>query len=150
MREARWYSALLKHQWNRWFVGFDSTRQQVLLESLGMQNFSLQALTGIAFGVSFTILISLAFWFFHGDVNKIDRTVRLYSRFCDKMSRNGVTREPWEGPEDFCYRCIREFPHLEKEIRSITQLYLSVRYRDHDDEMIVKNLQSEIGSLNLT
>ncbi len=144
LREARWYSALAKQQWNRWFVGFDSKRQQILLESLGMENVSIQAVAGIAFLVSVVVLVALAFWFFRRDVNEINKTVRLYAIFCEKMSKRGITREIWEGPEDFRARCVRKFPQLEPEIGKITRLYTSMRYQGKSDNEGLRALETTI------
>jgi len=56
-REARWYGAFAKIQWNRWFVGYDNTRQKALLEELGIDNINPAQLIGTAFFIGLLVLL---------------------------------------------------------------------------------------------
>ncbi len=147
LRETRWYSALAKQQWDRWFVGFDQNRQRLLLQSLGMEKFSLHTVAVTGFLVSLAVLVSIVIVFIRRDVNDVERSVRLYTQFCKKMARNGVTRENWEGPEDFCNKCVSEFPNLAGEIYRITRIYTSIRYYSNKEENRINQLEIEINSL---
>ena len=134
LREFRWYSGLVKQQWERWFVGFDFKRQRTLLTALGMHNFNLQTLAIFAFLSGLVILIGSAFLFYRNDRNRVDRVAKLYDQYCKKISGQGIERGLTEGPVDYYLRCIEKFPEMKSKLHHITQLYTTLRYGVQPDD----------------
>jgi hypothetical protein len=52
----------------------------------------------------------------------------LYERFCQKIARLGVHRDPWEGPSDFSMRAAHLLPEESERIREISNTYIALRY----------------------
>jgi transglutaminase-like putative cysteine protease len=154
LREFRWYSGLVKLQWERWFVGFDFTRQRALLNALGMQNFNLQTLAILAFLSGLFILVCSAFLFYRNDRNKVDKVARLYELYCKKLSGQGIERKVTEGPVDYYARCIEKFPELEGKLQHITHRYTALRYGVQSDRGVttaqLQELESEIKNLEFS
>ena len=154
LREFRWYSGLVKQQWERWFVGFDFKRQRTLLRTLGLHNFKLQTLAIFAFLSGLVILICSAFLFYRNDRNKADKVARLYGLYCKKLSGQGIERNATEGPVDYCVRCIEKFPELNSKLRHITHLYTALRYGVQPDRGVktaqLQKLESEIKNLEFS
>jgi hypothetical protein len=154
LREVRWYSGLVKQQWQRWFVGFDFKRQRSLLTALGMHNFNLQTLAILAFLSGLVILICSAFLFYRNDRNKVDKVARLYNLYCKKLSGQGIERKETEGPMDYCIRCMEQFPELRSKFHHITHLYTSLRYGAQPDHRVataqLQKLESDIKSLKFS
>ncbi len=128
IRESKWVSALVKQKWDRWFVGFDSKRQQILLKNLGLENLTLQSIAILAFLTALLILVCSAFLFFLKEKSKPDLIARLYADYCKKLAAQGITRSENEGPMDFYIRCKHKFPDQTSRLFIITQLYTSLRY----------------------
>ena len=128
--ELTWYKDLIKAKWNRWFVAFDSDRQKQLLQRLGLDRFNLQTLSSLAFLLALGILtiVSLALLRRESRVN--DPVQRIYTRFANKARKQGMPRMAHEGPRDFAHRLTQRFPHAEREIQGIADLYIRLRYAD--------------------
>ncbi len=153
-REARWYSGLVKLQWERWFVGFDFRRQRALLSNLGMQNFNMRSLAIFAFLSGLIILVGSAFLFYGNDKNKSDEVTRLYAKYCKKLSIHGIERKESEGPVDFYMWCKIALPDLQDKFHRITQLYTSIRYEQHtenrDRAALLQQLKTDIKNLKFS
>ena len=150
LRDARWYSAWAKQQWERWFVGFDHRRQQSLLRNIGLDGLASQSLASFAFLVGLGILVVLALWFHRRDRNTRDRAWKLYARLCDKLGRRGLPRHPSEGPRDYLRRCVTRFPEARESLEDIVDLYVGARYgAGGDSEQQLDRLERAIGNLSL-
>ena len=53
---------------------------------------------------------------------------RLYKKFCYKVSRADINRQPSEGPIDFADRIKQSYPEHSTEIDRITELYINLYY----------------------
>ena len=62
-----------------------------------------------------------------------DPVARVYARFCRKLERSGLPRQPAEGPRDFGLRAIHRFGHREDAICSIIDRYVALRYGKQSD-----------------
>jgi hypothetical protein len=109
-------------------MGFDADVQDVFLTSLGLTNrgpvpLLLQVLVVIA-----AVLVMYASWMRLRARPRADRIQMLYERFCHKLARVGVQRNPWEGPSDFAIRAAKLLPNESKRLRRITETYIGLRY----------------------
>ena len=59
---------------------------------------------------------------------RTDRIQELYKRFCQKLARIGLQRDPWEGPSDFATRAAESLPNESERVRQITKTYIALRY----------------------
>ena len=126
--EAGWIKDAIRAKWNRWFVTFDKSRQQQLLESLGLGNIDLRLVSVGAFLIALGLLTLISFALFRRDRKKIDPASRLYQQFCSKMAKLGVRRQANEGPRDFQRRAIQSLPHLADQITRVTDQVVAIRY----------------------
>jgi len=118
----------LNYQWDTRVMGFDADVQDVFLTSLGLTNrgpvpLLLQVLVVIA-----AVLFMYAGWMRLRARPRADRIQMLYERFCHKLARVGVQRDPWEGPSDFAIRAAKLLPNESKRLRRITETYIGLRY----------------------
>ena len=116
------------YQWDTRVLGFDADVQDVLLTSLGLTNrgpilLIMQVLIVIA-----AVLVIYVGWMQLRTRPRTDRIQALYERFCQKLARIGVGRDPWEGPSDFATRAAQSLPNESKDIRQVTETYIALRY----------------------
>ena len=118
----------LNYQWDTRVMGFDADVQDVLLTSLGLTNKGPLPLIMQVLVVIVAVLIIYAGWMQLRTRPRTDRIQALYERFCRKLTRIGVQRDPWEGPSDFATRAAQSLPNESERVRRITETYIALRY----------------------
>lgn len=99
--------------WYRWVLGLDRSRQQALLERLGLgwlREYGLAGLMVLAAGAALGLLMVLLRR--EPGSRAIPPLDRLYQRFCTLMARAGWPRHTREGPNDYGQRLVNEMPDL--------------------------------------
>jgi transglutaminase-like putative cysteine protease len=131
LRQARWYWDYTNMAWYRWVVDYGKERQERFLSSLGLDDISWSRLIKlIGMGVLLvTLVYALILW---RPKKSADPALALYLRFCRKLARAGIKREPHEGALDFAKRCNSRWPDLKKHIDEVTKSYLRTRYGKDD------------------
>jgi hypothetical protein len=72
--------------------------------------------------------------------------VRLaYARFCEKLRRKGLPRDPAEGPLDYARRIAAARPELAAQAAAITALYTALRYGAGAEERAVRRLEQQVA-----
>jgi transglutaminase-like putative cysteine protease len=132
------------HTWNDWVLGFDQERQQELLRKIGIGALDWRqlvvALLG-AVGGTFA-LVSLYILWPRGGIR--DPTQALYSRFCRKLARRGLARDPAEGPLAYAERVAAARPECAGEVRAITRAYTRLRYGGGNPERWLPRLKARV------
>ena len=150
LRETQWYSALVKQQWNKWFVRFDHSQQQSLLENMGLKQLGIKALAIHAFLIGLLILVGSAFLFYKSDKNKPDKVSTLYARYCKKLETAGLVRNSSEGPMDFYERCKLQIPDLQNTLYEITNDYTALRYGSRQIPDQLARFENQIRVLTIS
>lgn len=113
--------------WNNWVVNFSSTRQQRLLEALGLEHLGAYGLVlGLASGAAVLMLglhalLARRRW-------PTDPVERSYARLCQRLGRVGLARATGEGPRDYLERVMAARPDLAEALRVWLRLYLPLRF----------------------
>lgn len=132
-RQAR-YHWMLWHDafttaWDNWVVDYNWRRQEHMLQRLGWQDVHrlwLAAFLAALLPAAIFLLKTLS-----AASGRQDPTSALYAAFERKLARIGIARRTCEGPDDYAQRVIRARPDLEIAVRSVTELYVRIRYADH-------------------
>ncbi|WP_428606512.1 transglutaminase TgpA family protein [Sedimenticola sp.] len=114
--------------WHRWILGYSKDQQQRLMQWLGFGSLS-------AFKLALTMVLSIAalvpalmlLLHLRGRARP-DPVQGDYLKFCRRLARKGLERQPHEGPRDFARRVIRQRPDLQRSVSAIVQLYIALRY----------------------
>lgn len=137
----------LTYNWQSWIVGFDSDRQFELLGDwfggVSARKFAL-VLFGAGFLVFAPVIISLLLQRKTVQAKPWDR---LYLRFCARMSRMGVVREPGEPPAAFARRAMQQVPRLSARIDEVTRLYTELAYAQGPQSEQLQRLQHAVRSI---
>ncbi len=160
IQEARWFSALAKVQWNRWFVGYDHLRQQKLLDYMGLGNFDPVRLIGLAFLFAILVLTVIAIVFFFRERLPQAKHIKAYQEWCSKLATLGMEKLHHESSMDYCRRIVKLLPDHEPATSSgrstefiaefcvINQLYSDVQYSNKPDNAMAIELESRIKQFN--
>jgi transglutaminase-like putative cysteine protease len=127
--ELRLSLASLDYYWSVWVLGFDSSKQeQVLQKLLGEvtpEKLSLLMLLAIP-AISLTIAFSAGLFYFN---RSKDPLTSKYLQVCSLLAHNGVTRRKDEGPMDYKKRVELAIPSIASEFALCTQYYVALKYQ---------------------
>src|SRR5216684_3044856 len=135
------------NQWNQWVLGYNPDRQREMLTWLGVPQPSWQTMTVMLFWSVAGVLLLTALWLLRG-IRRDDPVQRAWSRFCDKLAREGLARARAEGPLDYARRIALALPACENAVRAIAALYVDQRYGPRPDARSIarlKHLVREFG-----
>jgi len=117
------------YTWNQWVLGYTPDRQRRLLSFVGFSEATWQTLAFLLMfcaGVAMLIGAVFALRDLHGA--REDPVKKIYGRFCRKLERQGLLRDPAEGPLVFAQRAAQQRPELAAAVDEITKLYVALRY----------------------
>ncbi len=117
------------YTWNQWVLGYTPDRQRRLLSYVGFSEATWQTLAFmLMFCAGFAVLIGAVFALRDLRGVREDAVKKIYGRFCRKLERRGLLRDPAEGPRVFAQRAAQQRPELATAVDEITSLYIALRY----------------------
>jgi hypothetical protein len=135
----------LNNDWNQWVLGYGQERQYDLLSRLGFEMTSWKELAaGLAAGVGALLLAFSGFMLWRLAPNGADPAAVIYQRFCRKLARIGIIRQPNEGPADFAKRTAMLRPDLASGAASIGKLYIKLRYAPHPNASALRQFGKRV------
>lgn len=148
-RRLKWFRDNLQLNWHYWVVGFNSSRQQTLLQKLGLsrlQNYQL----GVAAAVGAIVLGSLAFFLgMRQRGSRKDPVQQAYLRFRRKLEKSGLVIPPATGPQDVLKMAIAHNPQQAAEMQAIIQQYIALRYGRHPRRDMVAALRARVRKFRI-
>ena len=106
---------------------FNSLRQQSLLSPFGIEKADYSQLMLVLVAFSTLVLGLLAWWTLRTPSAPVDPLDAAYARLCRKLARNGVARQPNEGPLDFAQRALGAGVSA-PALRELLEHYARLRY----------------------
>lgn len=130
-RSARDRWDVVNQWWNQAVNGFDSLRQQGLLQPFGIRRAEVGDLAIVlAIGCSLLVAAALGWALFQRrEGDELDVWMRRLQR---KLARAGVARRAGEGPKHFLARAARALPDDRNALERLSEVYLWSRYA-HDE-----------------
>jgi transglutaminase-like putative cysteine protease len=130
-RHARQLWSHVDYNWQRWVINYDNKQQKRLLSNWGVD--TLKTMVYWLIGLASLIIAMLSAVLLYQRPKPKDKAVLIYQKFCQKLSRQGVSRNTGEGPKDFALRCNKLFPAYAKEIERISETFVHLRYQKATD-----------------
>jgi transglutaminase-like putative cysteine protease len=129
-RNLRLLADTLDATWQNWVLDFSAEDQFALLDRLGLAEFREYGLAVLmVLAVSLTLgVILLALM---RDPATLDPLDAQYARFCQRLARAGLPRQPTEGPSDFGRRVMARRPDLTSAVSRFLALYIPARFGPH-------------------
>jgi transglutaminase-like putative cysteine protease len=131
--------------WNQWVLGYTPERQRSLLAIAGLDDATWKKLTATLFVLAGIIVAMFAVVALRQLKTRVRDPVKIaYLRFCDKLRRKGLSRDPAEGPVDYARRVERQRPELSPAVEAITRLYVALRYGAESSAAVLMELQRRV------
>jgi protein-glutamine gamma-glutamyltransferase len=141
---ARLALETLSYEWDTRLLAFDADVQEVLLDSMGLANRGPFVLIIEILIVAIALLVIYFGWMQLRTRSRADRVKALYERFCRKVARLGVQRDPSEGPSDFSRRAALLLPDESERIRQISNTYIALRYAPEPAAIALDRFAKEV------
>lgn len=143
---GRLYWDFANLSWYRWVADYTTERQERLLESVGLKEFTGTWLVALLAAVLTLIMSAYGLWLWRSHTPR-DPVQASYLRLCRKLARAGIKRQPHEGALTFAARSARARPDLAESLESITALYIDLRYGNRAAEPAqIKQLRDRIAA----
>ena len=142
LKRSRQLWQSLDYNWQRWVINYNTLNQNQFLQSLGIFD-----IASLAQGLVVSLLLitlPLSWWLLSDKGRSVDKTLRLYLRFCSKLARAGIRIGNSEGAKDFAERAVTLRPDLAGQIKEITRLFIRLRYEAQADESDFQALKKAI------
>ena len=114
------------YQWQRWIINYDNKHQSRFLSTLGI--IDIKTLIYWMVAVIGLITVVLGWLLLHQKQKGVDRVLRIYNRYCNKLAKRGLVRGAGEGANDFAERVKSKLPKQAADIDRITGLFVKLRY----------------------
>lgn len=150
VRTLRYRWEALNNVWNQWVLGYDAEQQRRLLSKLGFGTDWRQLIASLTVIAGVALLV-ITFWVLRSRP-PADPALRLWRDFCRRMARQGMQRQPWEGPQDFAARIAATAPEFAAASGRVAAIYIRLRYgRAGDDDLVaMRAALREIPRVSLT
>ena len=135
---------IVNYRWAEWVLNYGPERQRFFLRQIGFENIDWKKLSFMMMGLVAALVLILACCLLKGPARRADPARRHYAVFCGKMAKTGLPRQSHEGPEAYARRLFIARQDLAPEIRAITDLYISIRYRSDPGQLAA--LKAAAGS----
>jgi protein-glutamine gamma-glutamyltransferase len=136
----------LSYEWDTRILAYDTDVQEVMLDSIGLANRGPSVLIIEILIVVIALLVIYFGWMQLRTRSRADRVKALYERFCQKVGRLGVRRNPWEGPSDFSTRAAQLLPTESERIRQISNTYIALRYASAGAGVVLDSFAKEVSA----
>lgn len=137
------------YTWNQWVLGYTPERQRRFLSRLGFSDATWQTLAILLLvGAGLSVLLGAALALRELRAARSDAVQAAYARFCRKLARRGLSRQPAEGPWNFAERAGQMRPDLATAIAEITGLYTALRYGPASANPTLQTLRARIRAFS--
>lgn len=147
MQQLNFLWDAVNNRWNQWVVGFNDEKQRDIMAWLGLEKVGSYALVVLLAVGSSLFLLFASLILMRPRQQKQSPVQRLYSRFCRKMAKRGLTRSANEGALDFAKRVAQQFPAIKSAVFAIAEDYYRVRYADQPTAECVARMKHNLKQL---
>lgn len=130
----------LQHNWNRYVLSYRERAQLRLLQRI--TDSKTEPLVLLTWYVMTLVVgaVMLGWWLGRRVGQAQDPYLQAWQIFQNKCARAGFKAEPTEGPQDYSERCMKFFPSHSREILTIRDAYIQLRYAKNPPSSIKREL----------
>ena len=154
LQKLRFNWEAVTNTWNQWVLNYSPDRQRETLERLGMKTPTWQDMViAMIIGAALVSLVVTG-WVLKNQRER-DPVQRAWERFCKRIAKAGLTREPSEGPLDFARRAAQHVRTMRPEsaapalMQRIAETYAALRYGPHADATGVRQFAQMVKGFSV-
>jgi transglutaminase-like putative cysteine protease len=134
----------ISNQWNKWVLGYSNRTQKGLFANFGIKTGTRAGMATAILLCTGSMLLLTGFYFlriFNKPPQKKDVVQHSYLKFCARLDRIGLSKNPAQGPLDYTEMVIAVRNDLNTSVRDIVNLYISLRYAGKENKDDLKRLK---------
>lgn len=149
LRDMRLSLDVVAAEWNQWVLGYNPRRQMDFLARAGMKTPDWQSMTvALITGTGILLLGFAATMLRRLHHTRRDPVQAAWLKFCDKLAKRGIPRQPHEGPRDYAARLARLRHDIAPTANAISALYIALRYGTLQQEEARRELKQRVAEFN--
>lgn len=114
--------------WNNLMLGFNATRQRMLLRPLGIDEASNEQLS-VAFGIGAGVALAFTLWLLLRERRGLrDPLDKAWRRFLNRLARAGIEKRSEEPALSFGQRAAEALPRQSEQLAALSRGYADCRY----------------------
>ncbi|MCW8932134.1 MAG: DUF3488 and transglutaminase-like domain-containing protein [Gammaproteobacteria bacterium] len=133
----------LKNNWNNWILGYDQTKQNLLLKLMGFTT-GWETLLFLLIGSITGLIIIFQIIHIYRNHQQKDIVYKNYSKFIEKLNYAGMSLQLSEGPEAIKQKAIKKFPKQKLNILNIIDNYIQIRYASKNKQSLILQFISDV------
>jgi len=133
----------IKHRWNSWILGYDQSKQNLLLKLMGFRA-DWQTLIFLLIACMSGLIIVFQIKHLLRRHKQTDQVYKNYLLFIKKLNHAGMSVETYEGPEAVKQQAIDRFPEHKNSILSIMNNYLQIRYAEQTNKTLIVQFITQV------
>lgn len=150
LRDMRLSLDVIAAEWNQWVLGYNPKRQMDFLARAGMKTPDWQSMTvALITGTGILLLGFAATMLRRLHHTRRDPVQAAWLKFCDKLAKIGIPRQPHEGPRDYVARLARLQPAIAPAASAISALYIGLRYGTLKQEEARRELKQRVRDFSI-
>jgi transglutaminase-like putative cysteine protease len=149
LRELAMTLDSLANAWNQTILGYNLETQRALMFRAGLDDATWRTLAIILIVAATVVTLLLALFTLHSRRQNNDPALAAYRAFCAKAARAGLARRDAEGPVDYAARLAKARPDIAPAAHAITELYVSLRYKNSFKNKQLQELQQHVRQFAL-
>ena len=133
--------------WSRKIIAYSFQSQKAFLQRLGLKTASWQQYLKfflVALLLVGIMVFILALWLIKKPPAPRDKILRIYQKYCTKLTQAGIPKPPAQGPLDYAVATIANRPDLKCDIEGITQAYIRLRYGAQKSDRDIKRFAQKV------
>lgn len=143
-RQAQFLWDGIQNGWNQWVLAYGPELQQRFLQRIGLGGISWRGMALVLIAAVGVLLTAVAYSLLRRQRPPRDPVVLAYQRFCRRLARRGMARQPHEGPLAYAERVNTERPEWRTRVELITRLYVALRYGESPSAARVETLERQV------
>lgn len=142
--QLRYSIDYINYAWYRSVLGYDAKAQLSFLSTwLGVVDFKRLAFWLLGLTLALVLLMGL-FVLGRSPKRAINPLLFEYQRFCHKMAKRGVPRQPQESPQCYAQRLADVFPQQRHELLQIARVFQSHYYGGSDESLEINQKTKQV------
>lgn len=139
---------MVNNNWNQWILGYNAESQMHFLQRFGIQNAE-QMIWIVGLSIFFIpAFIALIIFFYSYIKQPKDPVVRIYYQLLTKIEKTGLEVKYYKTSTYIISQVIEKHPMLKKELETINQLYIKLRY-DVFNKADLQKFKKQVADLKI-
>jgi transglutaminase-like putative cysteine protease len=126
LKQMRQLWSHVDYNWQHWVINYNRANQKKFMSEFGIGDIKTMMYWLLAGTAIITAILSV--FLLYQKPKATDQALRHYQRFCRKLAKQGLVRQPGEPETAFASRIQTALPQAADQAQRITEIFIRLRY----------------------